>query len=63
MQNLIDMCNHILRFNDCYFETGTVTDTVREDALYLCSKHGDEFCIGFIARYLELQVKEFKNFS
>jgi hypothetical protein len=58
MQNIIDMSNHILRFSRCYFETGIVTTVVREDALRLCLKHGDEFCIGFVSTYLKVQGEE-----
>jgi hypothetical protein len=63
MQNIIDMSNHILGFSECYFETGIVTPVVREDALRLCLKHGDEFCIRFVSIYLEVQNQEYQKFS
>jgi len=63
VQNIIDMCNHILGFSECYFETGIVTPVVREDALRLCQKHGDDFCIRFVSVYLDVQNQEYQKFS
>jgi hypothetical protein len=37
-----------------------VTNLVREEALLLCLKHGEEFVITFIENYLQLAYEEAK---
>jgi len=61
MRDMIDLCNHILLYTDVYYEGEDVTDDVREDALNLCMKYGDDFCIGFIENYLQVSKEEYSD--
>lgn len=61
MRNIIDLCNHILLYSDVYYEGEEVTDDIRNAALNLCMKHGDDFCIGFIGNYLQVSREEYSD--
>ena len=43
MQNVIDMCNHILYYSTIYCGLEDLSDEMQEDALRLMLKHGEEF--------------------
>ena len=58
MQNVIDVSNHILKYSQVYTFEAPVTDLVKEEALQLCLKHGEEFVILFIENYLNLMMEE-----
>jgi hypothetical protein len=58
MQNVIDVSNHILKYSQVYTFEEPVTDLVKEEALQLCLKHGEEFVILFIENYLNLMMEE-----
>ena len=58
MQNVIDVSNHILKYSQVYTFEAPVTDLVKEEALQLCLKHGEEFVIVFIENYLQLMMEE-----
>ena len=60
MQNVIDVSNHILKYSQVYTLDQPVTNLVREEALMLCLKHGEEFIITFIENYLQLAYEEKK---
>ena len=51
MQNLIDMCNHILYYSTIYCGLEDVSDEMQEDALRLMLKHGEEFPESFVRLY------------
>ena len=58
MQNVIDVSNHILKYSQVYTFEAPVTDLVKEEALQLCLKYGEEFVIVFIENYLQLMMEE-----
>tara|TARA_R100000315_G_C5230450_1_gene141473 strand:- start:79 stop:270 length:192 start_codon:yes stop_codon:yes gene_type:complete len=58
MQNLIDMCNHILYYSTIYCGLEDVSDEMQEDALRLMLKHGEVFPESFIRLYLKTQLEE-----
>ena len=58
MQNVIDVSNHILKYSQVYTLEAAVTDLVKEEALQLCLKHGEEFVIMFIENYLKQMTEE-----
>ena len=55
MQNIIDVSNHILKYSQVYTLQAPVTNLVREEALQLCLKHGEEFVINYIENYLTVE--------
>jgi len=55
MQNIIDVSNHILKYSQVYTLQAPVTDLVREEALQLCLRHGEDFVINYIENYLTLE--------
>ena len=55
MQNIIDGSNHILKYSQVYTLQVPVTNLVREEALQLCLRHGEEFVINYIENYLTLE--------
>ena len=59
MQNIIDVSNHILKYSQVYTFEAPVTDLVKEEALQLCLKHGEEFVIMFIENYLKTITEEY----
>tara|TARA_R100000935_G_scaffold42670_1_gene64656 strand:- start:1019 stop:1213 length:195 start_codon:yes stop_codon:yes gene_type:complete len=58
MRNLIEVSNHILSHSECYLGEEEVTDSMREEALELCLKHGDAFVLDFTRVYLDVQREE-----
>lgn len=58
MQNLIDICNHILSHPDVYYEGHDPSLDVQEEALNLCLRHGERFCITFVRNYLQVHSEE-----
>ncbi len=57
MQNVIDMCNHILYYSTIYCGLEDVSDEMQEDALHLMLKHGEEFPEFFVRLYLKTQLE------
>jgi hypothetical protein len=57
MQNLIDMCNHILYYSTIYCGLEDVSNEMQEDALRLMLKHGEEFPESFSRLYLKTQLE------
>ena len=55
MQNVIDVSNQILKYSQVYTLQAPVTDLVREEALQLCLRHGEDFVINYIENYLTLE--------
>ena len=58
MQNVIDVCIHLLKHTDIYMLDKPITLEAREEALDLCLVHGDEFVITFIENYLHQSIEE-----
>ncbi len=58
MQDLIDMCNHILYYSTIYCGFEDVSDEMQEDALHLMLKHGEEFPESFVRLYLKTQLED-----
>ena len=55
MQNIIDVSNHILKYSQVYTLQAPVTNLVRDEALQLCLRHGEEFVVNYIENYLTLE--------
>ena len=55
MQNINDESNQILKYSQVYTLQAPVTNLVREEALQLCLRHGEEFVINYIENYLTLE--------
>ena len=58
MQNIIDVTNHIIKYSQVYNFDAEITDLVKEEALELCSKHGEEFVFNYIENYLSLASRK-----
>jgi hypothetical protein len=58
MQNVIDVSNHILKYSQVYLCETDCTDLVRDEALELCYKYGEDFVLTFIENYLKLLSEE-----
>jgi len=58
MQNVIDMCNHILYYSTIYCGLEDVSAEMQEDALRLMLKHGEEFPESFVRLYLKTQLED-----
>ena len=56
MQNVIDICNHLLKHTEIYTMDKPITLEAKEEAL--CLIHGDEFVITFIENYLNQATEE-----
>lgn len=59
MQNVIDMCNHILCHSTIYCGFEEMTDDMQHEAIGLSLKYGD-FAVGFVRVYLDIQ-EEIRN--
>ena len=55
MQNIIDVSNHILKYSQVYTLQAPVTNLVRDEALQLCLRLGEEFVVNYIENYLTLE--------
>ena len=55
MKYVIDVSNHILKYSQVYTLQAPVTYLVREEALQLCLRHGEDFVINYIENYLTLE--------
>ena len=55
MQNIFDVSNHILKYSQVYTLQAPVTNLVRDEALQLCLRHGEEFVVNYIENYLTLE--------
>ena len=58
MQNVSEVCNHLLKHTDIYMLDKPITLEAKEEALELCLIHGDEFVITFIENYLHQSMEE-----
>ena len=58
MKNVIDVSNHILKYSQVYLCQTECTELVRDEALELCYKHGEDFVLKFIENYLKLLSEE-----
>ena len=55
MQNIIYVSNHILKYSQVYTLQAPVTNLVRDEALQLCLRLGEEFVVNYIENYLTLE--------
>ena len=58
MKDVIDVSNHILKYSQVYLCQTECTELVRDEALELCHKHGEDFVLTFIENYLKLLSEE-----
>ena len=60
MNNIIDMCNYLLK-NGIVDSSSDIYEAAQAEALELCLKHGDEFVLGFMREYLKVVREEIQN--
>lgn len=58
MKDVIDVSNHILKYSQVYLCQTECTELVRDEALELCYKYGEDFVLTFIENYLKLLSEE-----
>jgi len=59
MKDVIDVCNHILKYSETYAFRLPPTLELQEEALDLCLIHGEKFVIMFIENYLKTITEEY----
>ena len=55
MQNVIDMCNHILYYSSAYCGFEEPSNEMKAHAQHLMLEHGEEFTVNFARVYLQIQ--------
>ena len=55
MQDIIDLCNHVMVYSDVYHGRHQPPADLMEDMKGLVHQHGEEFCISFLTNYFKLE--------
>ena len=57
MQNVIDMCNHILYYSNIYCGFEEPSDEMKAHARNLMLEYGEDFTVNFVRVYLQIQTE------